>query len=251
MRVVTVLSWQRADPGVPPVATAVLLHAWASDGGRDWGESGLVASLSGQGLSVLVPDLPGHGGSADVLLPPGAEPGAWTTSVVEADLARLHPGPFGVVGYAEGCLVAAHLAVRLPERVTRVALLGRDDRQEPFGDAEIVTGLRDPDAPVWSGHAMDALARARQRHGDDLPTLANWIERGTWPAAPRLAALRIPVLVAVGAGDEHRERAPRLAQLFHDARLATVPGEGRGILAAAELPDLLGGFLAPTTPLED
>jgi pimeloyl-ACP methyl ester carboxylesterase len=242
---VTVLAWQRADPGAPPVATALLLHAWASDGRRDWDESGVVGGLSSRAVAVLVPDLPGHGASADVVLPPAGEPGAWSASVIEADLERLHPGPVGVVGFGEGCLVAAHLAVRMPERVTHLALLGRDDRQEPFRDSEIVTALRDPDAPVWSGQAMDALARARQRSDHDLPTLANWIERGTWPAAPRLGALRTPVLVAVGADDEHRERAPRLAQLFHDARLATVPGAGRAVLSAPELPELLAGFLAP------
>lgn len=241
----TVLAWQRADSGGRSAAAAVLLHAWASDGRNDWEGSGLVAALTARDVTVLVPDLPGHGASADVLLPVGGEPGAWSAAVVEADLERLHRGPFGVVGFSEGCLVAAHLAVRLTGRVTHLALLGRDDRQEPFRDAEIVTALRDPDAPVWSGRAMDALARARAAPEHDLPTLANWIERGTWPAAPRLAALRIPVLVAVGADDEHRERAPRLAQLFHDARLATVPGDGRGVLSAAELPELLAGFLTP------
>jgi pimeloyl-ACP methyl ester carboxylesterase len=244
---VTVLAWQRADPGTPPVATAVLLHAWASDGSKDWGDTGLVAGLEARGVAVLVPDLPGHGGSVDVLLPPGAEPGAWTAGVIESDLARLHPGPIGVVGYAEGCLVATHLAVRGTERVNRLALLSRDDRSEPFGDAEIVAALRNPDAPLWSAHGVDALARARAAHGHDLPTLANWIERGTWPAAPRLGALRTPVTVVVGTDDEHRERAPRLAQLFHDGRLTTVPGDERTMLAAGELADLLAGFLTPTS----
>jgi hypothetical protein len=51
------------------------------------------------------------------------------------------------------------------------------------------------------------------------------------------------VLVAVGTEDEHRERAPRLAQLFHDARLATLPGDEETLLAAPELSATIAAFV--------
>ncbi|MEX0659529.1 MAG: hypothetical protein WD080_10385, partial [Egibacteraceae bacterium] len=82
---------------------------------------------------------------------------------------------------------------------------------------------------------------ADRRH--HLPTLATWAERAAWPAAPRLAALRIPALLGVGADDERREHAPRLAQLFHDARLVTVPGDRRSVLLADELLTTVTRFL--------
>ncbi|MEX2622083.1 MAG: alpha/beta fold hydrolase, partial [Egibacteraceae bacterium] len=106
----TVLAWQRAGtPGGPAV---VLVHAWAADGARDWEVTGWVPRLAAAGFDVLVPDLPGHGESADVLLPPEAESAGWTAAVLHHDLAALGPGRVQAVGYAEGCLVAGHLAVR-------------------------------------------------------------------------------------------------------------------------------------------
>lgn len=239
----TVLAWQRAGaPGGPAV---VLVHAWATDGARDWEATGWVARLVAAGFDVLVPDLPGHGESADVALPPEAEPAGWTATVAHHDLAALGAGPVQAVGHAEGCLVASHLAVRAGGTVGvgSLLLLSADDRAGlPLGD-EIAAALRDRAARVWHAEAAEAVSAARADRRHHLPTLATWAERATWPAAPRLAALRIPALVGVGAGDERREHAPRLAQLFHDARLVTVPGDRRSVLLAEELLATVTRFL--------
>jgi len=240
---VTILAWQRGGTDGGPAV--VLIHGWASDGLSDFERTGWVAGLGRAGLSVYVPDLPGHGESADILLPPDAEPAAWTASAVTADLDRLHVGNFAVCGYADGGTVAAHLAVRAPERVHRLVLVGSDDRVEvPYAE-EIAGVLRDPAARLWHPAAAETVARARADRRHHLPTLAQWVERRRWPAAPRLGALRTPVMLAVGAQDERRERAPRLAQLFHDARLVTVPGDGRAALGAPELVSQVARFLVP------
>lgn len=250
----TILAWQRGGrTGGPSV---VLLHSWAADGVRDWESTGWVERLAADGFDVLVPDLPGHGESADVLLPPASEPAAWTASVLVNDLATLHTEHVQAVGYAEGCLVAGHLAVRAdaddPRRertpggatVGSLVLVGADDRNGVPHSSEIAAALRDPASRVWHAEAAEAVSLARSDRRHHLPTLALWAGRSAWPAAPRLGALRTPVLLCVGADDDRRDRAPRLAQLFHDARLVTVPGDRRSALPTEELVQAATRFLA-------
>lgn len=235
----TILAWQRGGHDGPAV---ILVHDWAA-AGSSWEASGWVAELDRAGLSVLVPDLPGHGESADVLIPPDAEPAAWTAQAVLVDLARLGARTAAVVGAGAGCLTAGHLAVRAPDVIRRLVLVGADDRPLLPDAAEVAEALRDPTASVWRPDAAAAVSRARADRRHHLPTLAHWAAQMAWPAAPRLGALRTPVLLAVGTSDPRRERAPRLAQLFHDARLVTVPGEGEAVLEAPELMRAVGTFL--------
>ncbi len=236
----TILAWQRGGELTGPAA--VLVHDWAADASR-WQDTGWIAGLEAAGLAAYVPDLPGHGESADVLLPPDAEPGAWTAAAILNDLARLGVTTFAAVGHAAGCLPAAHLAVRALDRLSRLVLVGCDDRAVLPDGAEVAAGLRDPAASVWRPEAAAAVARARADRRHHLPTLAQWAERATWPAAPRLGALRSPTLLAVGRNDDHRDRAPRLAALFHDARLVTVPGDRDSALASAEVVAAVTAFL--------
>ncbi|HVM14265.1 MAG TPA: alpha/beta fold hydrolase [Egibacteraceae bacterium] len=248
----TILAWQRA--GEPDDSPVVLVHAWAADGSRDWEATGWVRRLTDAGFAVLVPDLPGHGESADVLLPPDAEPAAWTASALAADLGTLGVGRVQAAGYAEGCLVAGHLAslaadgdpgpagVR-PGQVGSLVLIAADDHEGvPFGE-EIAGALRDQTSRLWHPEAAEAVAAARSDPRHHLPTLALWAGRAAWPAAPRLGSLHIPVLLGVAAEDERRSRAPRLAQLFHDARLVTVPGDPHAILTRPELQATVTRFL--------
>ena len=242
----TILAWQRA--GGAGVGNVVLLHDWGSDGAQDWQDSGWTSGLEAAGLAAYVPDLPGHGESADVLVPPDAEPGAWTASAILNDLARLRVESFVAVGNVAGCIVAGHLAVRAPDQVTRVILIGCDDTPLIPRGAEVAAALRDAGAAMWNPDASAAVARARQDRRHHLPTLAHWAESMTWPAAPRLGALRTPVLLAVGRDDPRRDRAPRLARLFHDGHFMTVPGSGEDALAS---PELIAAAAAFSTPRDD
>lgn len=242
----TILAWQRG--GLQTSPAVVLVHTWASDGTTDWDRTGVAATLARAGLSPLAPDLPGHAESADVLIPPDVDPARWTAHACLADLDRMMIGRCAVVAYADGGPVAGHLAVRAPDRIDRLVLIGCDDIVEVPHAEEIAAALRDLDATVWHPEAAALVARARADRRHHLPTLAQWIERRCWPAAPRLGALRLPVLLAVGTRDPHRNRVPRLAQLFHDARLVTVPGDHRTALSSAELASQVADFLAGSPP---
>lgn len=239
----SLLAWQRG--GRAGGRVVVLVHAWAADGPRQWEQTGWVATLDRAGLSLYVPDLPGHGESAGLAPPDGREPAAWTAKAVIDDLDRLGVRGFSVVGFADGGIVAGHLAVASPDRVERLVLVACDDRRGlPPGDAT-AAALRDSQARMWDPLAAEAVALARHDRRHDLEVLAGWVERARWPAAPRLGSLRQPVLIAVAAGDaEHHERAPRLAKLFHDARIVSVPGGRSEALASEELQEQVARFLA-------
>lgn len=229
----TILAWQRGGGGEGP--NVVLLHDWAGDGVGEWQDSGWVGHLEQAGITAYVPDLPGHGESADVLIPPDAEPAAWTAAAILNDLDRLRVEGFAAVGYVAGCFTAGHLAVRAPQRVHHLVLVGCDDQPLVPRGSEVAGALRDSGAGLWDPEAAADVSRARADRRHHLPTVARWAEAAAWPAAPRLGALRTPVLLAVGRDDARRERAPRLAALFHDGHLVTVPGTGRDALASAEL----------------
>ncbi|MPZ72526.1 MAG: alpha/beta fold hydrolase [Nitriliruptorales bacterium] len=228
----TILAWQRGGAARGPAVA--LLHDWGADG-VVWQGSGWIPALERAGLVAYVPDLPGHGESADVLIPPDAEPAAWTSAAILTDLDRLGVEDFTAVGHINGCIVASHLAVRAPQRVRRVVLIGCDDRPLIPRAQDVAAALRDPTAALWDPEASAAVAQARRDRRHHLPTLAQWAQQGAWPAAPRLGALRTPVMLAVGRDDPRRERAPRLAALFHDGHLVTVPGDQETAVMAKEL----------------
>ena len=224
----------------------MLLHDWAADSVTDWQDTGWIAALDRAGIPAFVPDLPGHGESADVLIPPDTEPAAWTAGAVVADLERLRVDAFFVIGHRVGALVAGHLAVRHPERVPRAVLVGCDDQPLIPRAADVGAALRDTGAALWDPEASEAVSHARRDRRHHLPTLAQWAESAAWPAAPRLGAMRTPVLLAVGRDDPRRERAPRLAALFHDGHLITAPGDGDA-LSSAELISAVVDFLQQDT----
>lgn len=241
----TGLAWQRAGARQPSSTRppVVLLHPWGGRGAV-WQETGWTAGLSQAGYEVLVPDLPGHAASAAVRTPESVEPAPWTAEAILADLARFHVKHCAVVGYADSCALAAHLAVRAPAVVIRVILIGCDDREGYPQATAAAAALRKPAARIWNLDVADLLRRARSDRRHDLAQLAVWLESPSWPAAARLGALATPVLLAVGTEDSHRATAPRLAALFPDARLVTVPGDDQTVLSSPVLVDTVVDFLS-------
>ena len=88
----------------------LLVHGF---GGAAWNFSELVPLLAGRPL--IVPDLPGHGGSDALPASPSLAPYADA-------LASLLDGPAGVLGHSMGGTVAVRLAQRHPQLVDRLLL---------------------------------------------------------------------------------------------------------------------------------
>jgi pimeloyl-ACP methyl ester carboxylesterase len=244
----TTLAWQRAGTwsSSPSRPAAVLLHEWAGSG-ADWGANGWAQELVGAGYDVLVCDLPGHADSAAVTIPPDTEPGPWTAGVILDDLARLHVKHCAVVAYASAAPLGTHLAVKAPAVVAGTVLIACDDAEPESLDAEVAWALRWGQPRVFDFEIADQVRRARADRRHDPIQLATWLESSAWPALPRLGELPTPVLLAVGTEDRHRERAPRLAARFADARLVTVPGDERSVLSSPALIEKVVGFLAGLT----
>ena len=244
----TILAWQRGGFGGGPAV--VLLHAWASDGANDFAiphadatpAAGWTGALTRAGYAVFAADLPGHGESADVTIPPNADPAGWTAGLIVQDLERLGVSSAGLVGHGIGGMVAGHMAARDAERFRPLVLLSCDDRVGLPGGPQIVALLRGQRGGLYDAEAVAVADRARQDPRHHPPTLADWVERAAWPAAPRLAALPTPVMLAVGTTDPTRHGAPRLAQLFRNATLVTVPGDERTMVATTELIDAVAAF---------
>ena len=96
----------------PPL---LLVHGYA---GAAWNFAAL-APLLARGHRLLIPDLPGHGGSSPL---PAATSVAAYADAVAAVCAAETAGRVDVVGHSLGGLVALRLAVRRPELVRRLVV---------------------------------------------------------------------------------------------------------------------------------
>jgi pimeloyl-[acyl-carrier protein] methyl ester esterase len=110
-----VLAWQETGSG-PPL---VLLHGWSLSGHA-------FSELAGQlgDFRLLLPDLPGHGGSA-----PHPDPSLPSLADDLADwLAAVAPAPVYLGGWSLGGMVALELAARQDAPIERLLLLATTPR---------------------------------------------------------------------------------------------------------------------------
>jgi 2-succinyl-6-hydroxy-2,4-cyclohexadiene-1-carboxylate synthase len=90
----------------------VLLHGFTNSG-ASWQP---VLSGLGERYRAIAPDIRGHASA-------GASEPVTLTAVIE-DIAALTPGSFTLAGYSQGGRIAMHAALALPDRVTRLLLIG-------------------------------------------------------------------------------------------------------------------------------
>lgn len=190
------LVWHAWGSG-PPV---VLLHG-GSGSWTHWVRN--IPALLQAGHSVWAPDLPGFGDSAS---PPGGQDADVSVEPLAAGLQQLLPGPFDLVAFSFGTLVAVLLAARTP-RLRRLVLLGpplvplrtgrgglalRDWRQLPPQEqpAAHASNLRavmlhrpeSVDAEALALHALNvARDRMRSRRLVTTSLLADTLARLTGP----------------------------------------------------------------------
>ena len=200
----------------------------------------LLAEL-GQDRSVYAPDLPGCGESdAPATAPSIADYAAAAGDLLDA----LRLRQVDVIGYQNGSLVAAELALARPEQVRRVLLAG-----VPVFDAkerEAYHARPWPARPREDGaHLVEEWQRIRRSHGAataparlgaDLASALHAGEAAAWlPAAAvnyaageRLPLLRQPALV-LRARDEYWEMTSRADALLREARRVDLEGHNGGL----------------------
>jgi 2-succinyl-6-hydroxy-2,4-cyclohexadiene-1-carboxylate synthase len=196
---------------------------------------------------------PAEDGAADVPADPRPRTSVERTADdLAAIVRRLGTARLDVVGYSMGARIALRLAIVHPGLVRRLVLespsagiadpVAREARAA--ADAEwarlAVTGGIEAFATRWEAEpvlageaALAASARARQqairRGHDPLGLAASLVYGGQGTMEPlhdRLANVRAPTLVVVGAADPARARAEEVAAGLPGARLAVVAGAG-------------------------
>lgn len=203
----------------------ILVHGFASNKEVNWVNPGWVSALTRAGRRAIALDNRGHGRSSKLY-----DPAQYHTSIMATDVVALMDHlklpRADVMGYSMGARITAYLAHDHASRV-RSAILGG------FG-FNVVEGTGLPETIANALEASDA-ARVTDNRGrqfrsfaeqtkSDLRALAACI-RGSRQKLTReqAAAIRVPVLVAVGTKDDIAGSAEKLAALIPGAKALPIP----------------------------
>lgn len=203
------------------------------------------------GWSVLAVDLPGHGRSEGPPLESIAAMSAWIEGMLDATGSKTA----ALVGHSMGAVIALETAARLPERITRLALLGVSAtmpvhptlltaaKDEPDRAYDMMTGWCFANAAKIGGNPAPGMwmtggARALLGCGRDLALAADLAACNAWTtAATTAAAVKVPTLLVLGESDvmTPARKGQELAKLIARAHAVTLPGCGHMMMQ--ERPD--------------
>ena len=231
----------------PPL---ILLHGATSVAARDF--RGQLPSLR-QGFRCYTPDARGHGRTYwDVAA--GYE-ATWLVDDVLAFADALGLATFHLLGFSLGAMASLGVAVRAPERLRTLVVVGISTERDPR--ASVARRLMDPiridrDDPAW---AADLAARHDPVQGPGawrrlLPAIAADVAVQPLLTPRQIRTIDPPTLVVVGDRDPFVpvDHAWRLSRSVLDGRLLVLPGAAHEALA--ERPTIateaLGAFYRST-----
>jgi pimeloyl-ACP methyl ester carboxylesterase len=206
---------------VPFVRTepVVLVHGWGGSFATTWQAPGWEALLQDAGRTVIGVDLLGHGTA-----PKPHDPADYADLTARIVDALPTDGPVDAIGFSMGAMTLLELAINSPERFGRLVVAGIgknvfvDDPERRQVIIDAVEG-RDTDDNVGR-----LFAQYANQAGNDPVALAAIMRRtGGRLTKERLAAVTMPVLVALGDKDFAGPADP-LVEALPDARLVTLKG---------------------------
>ena len=226
-------------------APVVLLHGHTLDL-RVWDE--ITPALVAAGLRAVRYDQRGHGRS-------GSPPSGYRWGDHAADLAdvitRVAGEPAHVVGLSKGGGIALELALRRPELVRTLALIGPLVPDAPLSEELLASfkalamairsdGPRAAMGEVWLSHPLIASAAARPGARERLEAMLQTFPAGEylaavrdvpdrdWKVTDRLREIAAPTLIMRGAREvpDFVSIADLLAKNLQTARLVIVPESG-------------------------
>jgi len=227
-------TWREVGGEGPPV---VLLHGGFS-GAAAWGAQ--APALASAGFRVHVPERRGHARTPDVDGPLTYEVmAADTVAYLEAEV----EGPAHLVGWSDGAVVALLVALRRPDLVGRMVLIGQyynSSGRVPGSDLDRL--LRGAEAKEFLRQAYDPVSPDGPEHFEVVYAKAmTMIDHEPEIDLAALASVSAPALVLQGDQDEVTlEHGAAVAAALGDARLAVLPGT-HGL--PIELPGLVNALL--------
>ncbi len=197
----------------------LLIYGFASSGQINWVATGWVETLNKAGYQAITIDNRGHGQSRKLY-----DPQLYFAHDMADDadrlLAHLGIGRAAVIGYSMGARIAAFLAVRHPERLSCAVFGGMG--------VNLITGLEDSEE-IIEALTAETLAEVKGKTGrqfrifadhskGDRPALAACMISSREPMGEALVRqIKLPVLVAIGGGDEMAGDPQKLTVLLPQA----------------------------------
>ncbi|WP_299307031.1 alpha/beta hydrolase [uncultured Croceicoccus sp.] len=171
---------------------------------------GLASGFAGR--RIVIPDMPGCGGSPDPAMPYAM---ACIARDITAMMDTLYPGEaFDCLGFSWGGALAQQVAVQAQNHVRRLVLVSTTSGMPlPLGDAEMIARLMDPREyadPRRMSRNLSAMLKEGGAGAGLLTRLAAPTPAGVtgqlfalagWSVLPLLPFVRVPVLI-VGTDDD-------------------------------------------------
>lgn len=227
------VAWQPGWPALVFIHGAGCTHSFFQAQSR---------ALAHHGYNVLVPDLPGHGGSEDMPdIATVEDYAAWVMSLLDA----LKLTPAHIVGHSMGAAIGVTLAARYPQAVRSLALIGtglemkgnpaliRDCLENQPRAVDMIAGFAHGRATHLGTGAIPGAWIVGMDRALIAPSAPSVLQRDfvvcdRWDGATVAPLVRCPTLVLSGAGD--RMTPPRagkqLAGVIPGARYEVLPAIG-------------------------
>jgi len=204
----------------------LLIHGFASNSTVNWRNTNWIKTLNGAGFRVIAFDNRGHGQSEKLY-----DPSEYGAPVMAADALRLldHLGiaRVDVMGFSMGARIAAFLTLAHPERVRSVVFGGLGiNMVSGVGEAEpIAAALETSNAEaIEDDDARAFRVFAEQTRSDRRALAACMRSSRNKISAEQLAAITVPVLVAVGTDDTIGGSGAELAAIIPGAAFLEIVG---------------------------